>query len=825
MGALRRNRNAGHERRRWMERAVFGRGAPESVLRGGGVPAILDINFAADKAYVRGVETPISGLFSSIADAGASLYYTNADGSMTLKAYTDIPYGTNGLQTFPPRTNILRQSETFTAWGVSSVSVTSVTDVQGPTGNTEGKITESTDNNIHYMSGGAAVDWTAVNGTVYTMSAVVRKGTRDWCWIGGYDGAADYEARFNLTQGVPGTKTANVTSSGMKQLINDWFMVHMTWTAGANATFNTRVALSTGDNSSAYVGVATQYMYVQSVQVEAAPDPSPHIPTTTVALTGPRYRMRYTDATILSLTEGTGYSLFRRDGATISGVENALAGIHTGLDCKFALNIVGHAFVSDGTSTVTTGNAFTAAATQRAAFAWSSVPATASIVLNNDTVATGVYGTSPQTFNVLAIGCPGDNNDFHLGGYTQRFAYWNTRLPDAALGAIGQPASWVEVRDNYVADVDIDFTMNRACDRGLISTATDFLHTPFNRGAAVSYAQDTAGRLIPFGPTTPRITNLGLLCERGATNYMLNSNSVVIGDGVWQAYNGSTAVANVGTAPDGTETAALFTGIPGTGTFQNILGLTQSTHYTYSIFLKPISGSTLLYQWNGAGQTDITSGTPYGNGWYRLTGQYTTGVGEVTSQPPFVILHPDFGPGTFLMWGSQFELGTTSLPTSLIPTTSVAVTRAYDGNWKQLYWQNASYVDKFTTGTWFAHAKPIRSGVDARLLGGGLGINGNTAPFQYNGTTNLFATLGSGTGDVEGAKIAVSFRNGSRHLCGNAGTVATDTEFFGNGNGYTAFGTTVNFTEGADIDGYMKRATFWRNAFLADATLQSLTTL
>jgi hypothetical protein len=814
-----------------MERAVFGRGAPESVLRGGGVPAILDINFAADKAYVRGVETPISGLFSDIADnSGASLYYTNADGSMTLKANTDIPYGTNGLQTFPPRTNILRQSETFTAWGISSAAITMVTDIAGPTGNTEGKITETTDNNIHFLQGNAAVDWTAVNGTVYTMSAVVSKGTRDWCWIGGYDGAADYQARFNLTQGVPGTKTANVTSSGMKQLINGWFLVHMTWTAGANATFNTRVALSSGDNSSAYVGVATQYMYVQSVQVEAAPDPSPHIPTTTVALTGPRYRMKYSDATIISLTEGTGYSLFRRDSAT-TGTHATLIGTHQGLDCKFAINESGFAFLSDGTSGATTANVFTPGAPQRAAFAWDTVTDTCSIVLNDSTVATAVYGAaSPQTFDVLTIGSAPDNNDFQLGGYTQRIAYWNTRLPDAVLGDIGQPASWVEVRDNYVADVDIDFTMNRVSDRGLISTATDFLHAPFNRGAAVSYAKDTAGRLIPFGPTTPRITNLGLLCERGATNYILGSTNVVVGTNNWQSYNPDglpvvTSVANAVEAPDGTMTGAYLITDPGGGTYQNIAGLTALTQYTISVFIKPISGSTTLISFGGSPLTLMTDGEPHANGWYRIVGNMTTGADATNIQEPFILLHPDFGPGLFALWGAQIELKAGGLATSIIPTDAVAVTRAYDGNWKQLYWQNASYVDKFTTGTWFAHAKPIRSGVDARLLGGGLGINGNTAPFQYNGTTNLFATLGSGTGDVEGAKIAVSFRNGSRHLCGNAGTVATDTEFFGNGNGYTAFGTTVNFTEGADIDGYMKRATFWRNAFLADATLQSLTTL
>jgi hypothetical protein len=176
---------------------------------------------------------------------------------------------------------------------------------------------------------------------------------------------------------------------------------------------------------------------------------------------------------------------------------------------------------------------------------------------------------------------------------------------------------------------------------------------------------------------------LGFLIEESRTNVGIYSDQF----NQW-TNDGVSVTANATTAPDGTTTADLVTGVSGNRRIYLINVISNGPVYTYSIFVKKNVGSTIRFDNINVGSTatefnfdtgvltlsgNFTSGTvtSYLNGWYRISLTYTSNGASASLGPYFVNTND-----SCYMWGYQFELG--SFATSYIPTTTTSVTRSAD---------------------------------------------------------------------------------------------------------------------------------------------------
>ena len=210
--------------------------------------------------------------------------------------------------------------------------------------------------------------------------------------------------------------------------------------------------------------------------------------------------------------------------------------------------------------------------------------------------------------------------------------------------------------------------------------------TYFNSAGVLSTAANNEAR-FDYDPVT--LAARGLLIEEQRTNLVFPSEDFA---SPWSIYN-ATRVADADTAPNGTLTADRIEST-GAGIFRSGVGVVNATAYTYSVFLKHVSGTGIVSNIgferfgavplagtssfnlltgtvisNGA-QVTASSITAFGNGWYRMSVTVTS-----TDVTTTLINYAPAG-DQFLMWGAQLEQGAFS--TSYIPTTTTALTRAAD---------------------------------------------------------------------------------------------------------------------------------------------------
>jgi hypothetical protein len=173
------------------------------------------------------------------------------------------------------------------------------------------------------------------------------------------------------------------------------------------------------------------------------------------------------------------------------------------------------------------------------------------------------------------------------------------------------------------------------------------------------------------------------------------------------------------------------------------------------------------------------------------------------------------------IWGVQFEDG--SFPSSYIPTTTTAVTRATDsitliGNLDTIIQSTAGscVLDIITIsgGHMAAGAQIIRGSFPSMLLSiPGGGGSENEATDTNNSTTDLTNYTFPAGGWQAGVKIGVAGNASGRSLVNGGLTVTSDA---------AAWVYLQQQFTGVNVYNYYRRLTFW-NSKLADATLQGFT--
>lgn len=857
MRAHRPHRRGASDRRRWLERASFGHYAPEWVLRAGGVPAAMDIDFVNDRAFVKGRgEVSIDDFLITTRSNADINGYTKANGTVELFDVNTARYGTNGLRTDVSRTNLLLWSQEFddAAWTQLAVTIDDNNGdggVTAPDGTvTADKIIEDNTTNFHSVSQTVTI----ADATYYTYSIYVRNGTRRFFVIQlGNNFVGNPFLTMDLDENY--VETNDVDAYSVEHLANNWVRVSIT--ALSNGTTGTvRFTLNNETNGgNSYAGDSSSSFHIWGAQLEAGLFPTEYLPTEAAAKTRGFERVRVSDLSFQNPIHGTFFSEFVLPYPVPAGSGQNLFGITDGLDGFFWVdsnqkinyydNVQG-AF--QPTNTVTHG------AIQRAAAGY--YEGGRQLALNGTTGVRSTGNTAPGQFGMIAIGSPSDGNSRQLNGYTRRATYWDVCLSEEELETVTSldgPYAWALPAD-ATAMVDLDFTSDRAWVAGSREVSLrSILVTLRSTGG---YAENTAGELLWFEADEPRLTTKGLLTEQARTNTLAHSQDFT--NVAWTPHNISV-FENVAAAPDGTITADLL--IPNTTDsvrhyiHQGPLGTDAPVVYSvyakgdgsgYKLWLGDNAvGARVYFTLSGSGTVSTppanTAGyiTPLANGWYRCEVTITAASGIVAANDFWMGCSPGTdelaagnGINGIYLWGVQIENATAitgiSRASSYFPTAGVAATRAVD----EVYVVDTSGVTRWfdTKGTYYADGTYMgrTSVASPRIVSSAHEFMGKDHEGRYIAVyrPSLGFDLGSPDTTDLGVKGACAFQLSARSLVGNGGTTATDALSF-NWDGFSdsRLWIGVGGPGGGDPTiGYTRRVIYWRGIKLPDATLEDLTT-
>jgi len=365
---------------------------------------------------------------------------------------------------------------------------------------------------------------------------------------------------------------------------------------------------------------------------------------------------------------------------------------------------------------------------------------------------------------------------------------------------------------------------------------------------------DSAGVLTSAAIDAPRfdydpstLAAQGLLIEEARTNLCLQSEDFAT---TWTV-TGATVSTNATTAPSGTTTADKLEEDTSTGSHLVTQNITfTAVSHTASIFAKKAERDWIrvlffdgtntfsaFFNLNtgtvgtitGAGATASIQNV--GNGWYRCAVTATASAGSGSFAPRVALADNNSsyagsaGSGIFL-WGAQLEAG--AFPTSYIPTTTTALTRAADvASVNTLSpWFNS------VTGTLYAEYNiPVAvQNQNAVALTDGTNNNRMIIRAANSSTQTIFIGVDTSVTQWSAALAAAptnattksSFAYATNDIAWvrNAGTVGTDA---------TATIPTVNQLKlGADGDGtsrlsgWLRRVTYYPRK-LSSAELQAIT--
>jgi hypothetical protein len=303
-------------------------------------------------------------------------------------------------------------------------------------------------------------------------------------------------------------------------------------------------------------------------------------------------------------------------------------------------------------------------------------------------------------------------------------------------------------------------------------------------------------------PTTRE--SLGLLIEEQRTNSAIYSADFT--NAAWVLEDISTVTGNVAVAPDGTLTADLV--IPNTNSNDHSIyqNRTPASNQTFSLYAKAAGYNYVMLGYNNNADNEgvffnLSNGTvsqntstltptitAVGNGWYRCSVAYTSGFSYLmvcVSANGTTRVFAGNGFSGVLLWGAQVESGL--FPTSYIPTTSAAATRADE---------NAYLIgDNFTSwfnnaeGTIYSDTKFVGlqpsafpamfalANSDPNTTNLGMGVNTATAAYFASGwlAGNIQFNINVGSGAAAGvsARNIMAYAVNDFAASSNAGTAGT----------------------------------------------------
>jgi hypothetical protein len=201
----------------------------------------------------------------------------------------------------------------------------------------------------------------------------------------------------------------------------------------------------------------------------------------------------------------------------------------------------------------------------------------------------------------------------------------------------------------------------------------------FTRSGNTATVVNSSGFIAAINANLPRFdhdpTTLvckGLLIEEARTNIALDSNN--FSAATWTKTN-LTVTPNAAVSPDGTSNASLLTATTADGALFQTMAATTATVYTYSIYLRADTTTSIRLFVDTSGlNTFLSTLISVTTSWQRFTFSFTTtGVGckiYVGGGSSFST------PETVYVYGAQLEVG--AFATSYIPTTASQVTRTAD---------------------------------------------------------------------------------------------------------------------------------------------------
>ena len=367
----------------------------------------------------------------------------------------------------------------------------------------------------------------------------------------------------------------------------------------------------------------------------------------------------------------------------------------------------------------------------------------------------------------------------------------------------------------------------------------------FTRASTATYT-DASGTMQTAAINAPRwdydpVTHQlrGLLLEEARTNTITQSAN--LGASPWApAGTGAlapTVTANNITAPDGTLSAARIV-MPAVAAganasfVSNTSGAGGGVQNTCSIWLRGAVGGETVNLFFTNFTTYFHSTLALTTAWRRLSvvgtpvaGGWAFGIGtdmrDATQTPNAA--------QTFYAWGAQVEAG--AFPTSYIPTTAAAVTRAIDNC--LIPPANMSPWFAPPGGSWFADFDYSDIRATSQRVLGRPDIAGGSSPFYVNSTTAIAQYDGVGvvlsantTTPLAVVKAATTWAAGAAKVCANDGVVATAATLT---TGYAIFsssGIRLMASTGATGEvatGHIRRVSYWPR-ILSDAEMQQVTT-
>jgi hypothetical protein len=350
----------------------------------------------------------------------------------------------------------------------------------------------------------------------------------------------------------------------------------------------------------------------------------------------------------------------------------------------------------------------------------------------------------------------------------------------------------------------------------------------------------------PYFPTTdrlnvPRLTyqNGGggcpsLLLEKQSTNLCVQSNAFNTSPWVSGSVSGTNPVitANYGISPDGTQNAVRiqlarqnvvnsYSQI-----YQYPINITSGQPYTWSVYLKSLSGTPTISIIGDFGRPPVTLTSE----WVRYTGTATAAAPQ--TQLELAILGSDYATGNslsadFLAYGYQIEQS--SYPTSYIPTTSASATRVADACSKtgisSLIGQTSGSVFfDFTVDTISAQTSdPVLwymkdGGIGERYVE--LYSNGDLVYAEIS-AAGLIANITKSALTVGRHKCAIAYATNDFVFYVDGVQIGTDTS--GTPDGYSTFGLQY-YLSGYTGQQKVNQAAIFKTR-LSNSELQSLTTL